>query len=151
MTAVHIGVRHDDDFLVPTLGQILISTNAGTDRLNHRLDFLILQDLCFATFVRVDDLTSQRQDRLKVSHSTTFSRATRRITLDQVEFTFLGILADAIAQFAGQTATAKGIFSLAEQILGLAGRLSRLCRQQTLADDRLCNSGVLFKVPRQLL
>ena len=72
MTAVHIGVRHDDDFLVPSLGQVLISTNAGTDRLNHRLNFLILQNLRFATLVRVDNFTSQRQDRLKVPHSTTF-------------------------------------------------------------------------------
>ena len=57
--AVHVGVRHDDDFVIAQLFQIerafaLAVADARADGRDHRADFIVLQHLVEPRFFHVD-------------------------------------------------------------------------------------------------
>ena len=65
MRAVHVGVGHDDDLVVPQLVVIgVLLADARAHRGDERLDFLIGEHLVEAGAFRVQDLAAQGQDGL---------------------------------------------------------------------------------------
>ena len=41
MGAVHIGIRHDDDFMIAQLGVVKFVTDTRTQRRDHRLELIV--------------------------------------------------------------------------------------------------------------
>ena len=78
--AVDIGIRHDNDLVVTPLGDVLVEADTAADRLDHALDFLVGQDFVLSALVGVNDLTTQRQDGLKITIATAFSTSAGRIS-----------------------------------------------------------------------
>ena len=77
--AVHIGVSHDHNLVVPPFAKIGFIANARANRRDHAAHFLVGQHLIFATLIRVDDLAPQRQDRLILAAATALGTATSRV------------------------------------------------------------------------
>ena len=77
MRTVHVGVRHDDDFAVATLGKIRFASVPDAKGGNHTLNFFILQNAHVVRLVGVDNLTAQGKDRLKFANTSAFRRTAR--------------------------------------------------------------------------
>src|SRR5881628_195953 len=65
--AVHVGVRHDDDLVIARVVDLEVLTYARADRGNDGPDFLVGQDLVDPRLLHVEDLASQREDRLEAA------------------------------------------------------------------------------------
>ena len=63
---VHIRIGHDDDLVVPGLGDVEFVTDAASEGRDHGPDFLAVQHLVQTGFFHVQDLAPQRQDGLEV-------------------------------------------------------------------------------------
>ena len=64
MSAVHVGIRHDDDLVISKLRDIKIIMDPLSKRSDHRLDLRIGVDLVEAGFLYIQDLSSKRKDCL---------------------------------------------------------------------------------------
>src|SRR5207248_3299965 len=88
--AVDVGVRHDNDAAVAQFRNVEAGfvfrarraiffrlTDAGPNRSDHRLNFVVLQKLIDARLLDVDQLAANRQDRLVTAVASLFGRAAR--------------------------------------------------------------------------
>ena len=144
--AVDVGVGHDDDLAVAALGEIDLLADARADGGDDAADFLVGQHLVLAGLVGVDDLAAQGEDGLELAVAAALGAAAGRIALDEVQLAAIDDLAGAVAELAGQAAAGQGALALAEEGLGLAGRLAGLGRQHRLGDHLLGRLGMLFEV-----
>ena len=111
MRTVHVGVRHDDDFAVATLGKIRFASVPDAKGGNHTLNFFILQNAHVVRLVGVDNLTAQGKDRLKFANTSAFRRTARGVSFHEVDFAFVDFSARAVAQFSGHAAMAQRVLS----------------------------------------
>ena len=146
MRAVDVGIGHDDHLAVAAFGEIDLLADAAADGRDHAADFLVGQHLVFARFVGVDDLAAQGEDGLELAVAAALGAAAGRIALDQVKFAALDDLARAVAELAGQPAAGQDALAVAQEGLGLAGRLAGLGRQHRLGDHQLGRLGMLLEV-----
>src|SRR5881409_902750 len=65
--AVHVGVGHDDDLVVAGVVDLEALAHAGADRRDDGPDLLVGEDLVDARLLDVQDLASQREDRLEAA------------------------------------------------------------------------------------
>ena len=59
MRTIGIGIGHDDDFIVVNIRNIKICAYACTNRVNHGIDFFILENVSHLGFLSIDDLPSK--------------------------------------------------------------------------------------------
>ena len=102
MRTVHIGIRHDDDFVIAQFGDIEILVDSGAESGNHRLNFRISVDAIHSRLLYIQDFTAERQNSLGLSIACGLRRTACRISLDNENFAFLRILTRAIRQLSGQ-------------------------------------------------
>ena len=100
--AVDVGVGHDHNLVIPTLAEVGLDTDAGTNRRDHAANLLVGEHLVVTAFIGIDDLAAEREDRLILTPPATLSRTAGRITLYQIDFTLRDIAAGAVAEFARQ-------------------------------------------------
>jgi len=77
--------------VVAQLVDIEVVVDAGAERADDRLDFLVGPDAIDAGLLDVQDLATQRQNRLDLRVASTFGRTTCRITLDDEDLALLGV------------------------------------------------------------
>ena len=65
MSAVYIGIGHDDQFLVAGLADIKVSSKTSSHSSKETADFFIGQYLVHAGFLNVENLTTNWQNSLK--------------------------------------------------------------------------------------
>ena len=65
--AVDVGVGHDDDLVVARLLEVELVADARAHGADHGEDLVVLQHLVDARLLDVDDLATQRQDRLEAA------------------------------------------------------------------------------------
>src|SRR5687767_473377 len=82
--AVHVGVRHDDDLVVPRLVELELLLDARAERGDDRPDLLVREDLVDARLLDVDDLAAQRKDRLELALAPLLRRTAGGVAFDQV-------------------------------------------------------------------
>ena len=128
------------------MAEIDLFADAAADGRDHAADFLVGQHLVFAGLVGVDDLAAQGEDGLELAVAAAFGAAAGRIALDEVQLAALDDLARAVAEFARQPAAGQDALAVAEEGLGLAGRLAGFGRQHGLGDHQLGRLGMLFQV-----
>ena len=83
--AVHVGVGHQDDLVVPRVLQLEILLHAGADGGDHRPDLLVAEDLVDPGPLDVQDLAAERQDGLERAVAALLGAAAGRVALDQVD------------------------------------------------------------------
>ena len=91
MRTIHIGISHDNNLMIPQLGNIKILMNSCSKRRDHSLDLRIGVNLIQPCFFYIQDFSSQWKDRLCRTLSRCLCRTTRRISLDDVDLTVFRI------------------------------------------------------------
>ena len=149
--SVHVGVCHDDDFMVAQLvevGVFLADTSAhGGD---ERLHFLVGKHLVKAGAFRVQDFAAQGQNGLIFWITPLLCRTTCRITFHDEQFGFNGILALAVGQFAGQRVVRKRALA-ADKFLGAAGCIPRPRGVYGLVDNEADILRIFLKIHVQAI
>ncbi len=156
VAAVHVGVRHEDDLVIPRARDVerflvrlvavfLLSTNAGAERQNQRADFVAGQHFVEASFLDVENLALERENRLELAIAPLLGGAAGRISLDDEQLAQRGIFLGAIGQFPRQAASVQGTFP-ADELFGLAGCFAGTGRIYRLTDDLAGNGRILFKI-----
>ena len=144
MRPVHVGVGHDHDLVIPPLGKISLVANARADRRDHAPDLLVGEHLVFAALVGVDDLASQRQNRLILAEPAPLGTAAGTVSLDQIQLAPRHLAAGAVPQLARQAASGERPLPLPQQLPRLFGSLAGFGGEFPLLDD-------LFRALRVLL
>ena len=149
MRAVYIGIRHDNNLMIPQLADIKVLMNTGSECGNHRLDFGVGKNLVQTGFFYVQNLAAQGKDRLRRTASRLLCRAARGIPLYNVNLAIFRIFIRAVCQLAGQGCIFQRSLS-SRQIPRPSCRFPCTLRQNGLFYDRLCNGRVLLQEIRQL-
>ena len=97
--AVHVGIGHDDDLVIPELGDIEIFVDTGSERGDHGTDLGISQDPVQSCLFHVQDLTAERQDRLCFPDPCFLCASAGGISLDNKDLTVFRIFIRAVCQF----------------------------------------------------
>src|SRR6476620_6496233 len=143
MRAIDVGIGHDDDPVVAQFADVELIAHRRAERRDQRADLVVLQDLVQPRLFDVQDLASQREDRLEAAIATLLGRSTGRVALDNVELCARRIPLGAVGQLARQAEALEATLAL-DQLAGLAGRLAGACRRQALVDDPLGGLRVLL-------
>ena len=139
MAAVHIGIRHQYDFIIAELRDIEVIAvsfgKAAAEGVDHRLTLSVGQNLVHCGFLHIQNLSADRKDGLVLPVSSHLGGTAGRISLDDENFAFLRIPAFAIGQLA---VAVKGKFRLCQHIcLGFFLRLPDFSRFFRTGDHRL--------------
>ena len=105
MGAVHIGIGHQDDLMVAQLRDIKILMDPRAEGGDHGLDLRIPIDPVQPGLFYVQDLPTQREDRLVGLIPGILCRASCRIALHDVDLAVHRILIRTVRQLAGQSHT----------------------------------------------
>ena len=143
--AVHVGVGHDDDAVIPELLDVeVFDADAAPERGDHRLDLVAAEHLVESRLLDVEDLSLDRKDRLKAPIAPLLGRAAGRLSFDDVNLALRGVALLAVGELAGKAAAVERALA-AHQVARLARRFARTRGVDRLADDLLGDSGVLFE------
>ena len=99
---VDVGVGHHDDPVVAKPCDVELVPDARTDRGDHRLNLGIREHLVDAVLLAVDDLATQRQDRLVRAVAPRLRGTARRVALDDEQLSRLGVADRAVGELARQ-------------------------------------------------
>ena len=146
--AVDVGVRHQDDLVVPELRDVELVADAGAERRDHRLDLGVLQHLVDPGLLDIEDLAAQREDGLRGAVAPLLGRAAGGVTLDDEQLGDLRFLDHAVGELAREAHAAHG--RLARGVAGLAGRGAGAGGVDGLADDPVGLLRVLLEELREL-
>ena len=143
--AVHVGVGHDDDAVVPELVDVeVLGADAAAERGDHRLDFVAAEHLVEARLLDVENLALDRQDGLETPVASLLRRSTGRLTFDDVQLALRRVALLAVGELAGQTAAVERALA-ADEVARFARRFARPRRVGRLADDAPGDDRVLFE------
>ena len=103
MSAVHVRIRHDNDFIIAKFADIKIiavalgeTTPKGID---HRFNFSVCQDFIDARLFHIENLSPDGKDCLKMPVASFFSGPSGRIPLHDKNFTDFWISAFTVGKF----------------------------------------------------
>ncbi len=141
MGAVHVSVRHNDNLMVAELVVIRIFTNAYAHGGNHIFDFLTGQHAVKTGTLGIQDFAAQRKNSLRIGVAPGFCGTARTVPFHNENFTFCGVLALTIGEFAGKRVFGKKSFA-AHQVLCSAGCFPCSRCIDRLIDNKTCFFGV---------
>ena len=102
MAAVHIRIRHQNNFMIPKSGNIKIIAVAlgktAAKGIDHGFNLRICKHLVHRSLLHVQDLSTDRKNSLIHSVSGCLGRAACRISLNNKNFTLLRIPAFTVSQ-----------------------------------------------------
>src|SRR5262245_17999296 len=131
---IHVGIRHQDDLVVSELPDLeLLGAYARAERGDQQANFLVREHLVVTRLLGVDDLSAQRQDRLRLAISSLLGRSASRIALDEENLAKLRIALGAIRELCREPLVVAP--ALARQLARLARGLPRLRRAHALVGD----------------
>ena len=147
---VDVGIRHDDDLAVAQLADVeLVGADPGAESGDDRANLLVAQHLVDARLLHVEDLASQRKDRLERTVPALLRRTARRVALHQVELGLAAVATGAVGQLPGQAAARERTLA-AHEVARVTRRLAGRERVDGLFDQRTRRLGVLLEVLRHL-
>ena len=150
MAPVHVGVGHDHDLVVAGLVGLEVGPDTAADRRDDRLDLLAGEHLVQARALDVQDLSADRQDRLRLAEAALLGGSAGRVPFHDEELAARRLLLLAVRELARQAVVRESALA-AGQVAGLARRGPRPRRLQHLGDQRLRDGGVLLQVVAELL
>ena len=117
MRPIHIGISHDHNLVVTKLRNIkVISVSFGestSECIDHGLNLRIGKHLINSSLLHIQDLTSDRKDRLIITITGSLCGTSRRISLYDKDLTLGRILFLTVCQLSVRI---KGIFLLCQKI-----------------------------------
>ena len=144
MGAINIGIAHNHDTTIAQPCNVELLANPHADRRNDIFDLLVFQHLVEARTLHIQDLTAQRQDSLEVAVASLLGGATRRITLDQVQFAAVSVFLRTVGKFARQRRV-QSVLAL-NQLACSPRRFTCSRGGQALLDDEFGLARRLFQV-----
>ena len=147
--AVHIGIGHDEDFVVPQLGDIKFLADAAAQRQHHRHQLVVAVDAVGAGLFHVQHLAPQGKDGLDGGVAAHLGRAACRVALDDEDLGAGGVFLAAVGQLAGHPAGLQRALA-AHQLAGLFGSGAGAGGLGGLFKNGLGHAGVLLKELHQL-
>jgi len=102
MRAVNISIGHDDHFMITKFGEIEFLSNCSTDRNHKRPNLGVREHLIEPRSFNVQNLPTQRQNRLRMAVPSLLCRAAGGIALDNEKFRFFGCFEMQSASFPGK-------------------------------------------------
>ena len=148
--AVHVGVRHDDDFVVAGLVGVEAAdglaalADAGADGGDEGPDFLVGENLVETGLLGVDQLAAEREDGLEAAVAALFGGAASGVALDDVDLAQGGVALGAVCEFAGEAAAGEG--ALADGLAGFTGGLASAGSVEGFINDAFADLGVGFEI-----
>ena len=150
MAPVDVGVRHEDDLVVPDLPRVEVLADPGAEREDERADLGEGEHLVEARLLDVQDLALERQDRLRAPVAALLGRAAGRVALDDEDLRERRIAFLAVRELAGEARAVERALA-PHELARLAGRLARARRVDDLLDDPAGDLRVLLEEARELL
>ena len=147
--AIHIGIGHDEHFIVAQLGDIELVTNAAAQCQHNGHQLVVAVNFIGAGLFHVQHLAPQRQDGLNGRITAHLGGTACRIALDDEDFGAAGVFFAAVCQLAGHPAGLQCALA-AHQFSGLFGSGAGAGGLGGLFKDGLCHAGVLLKEFHQL-
>ena len=148
---VHVRVGHDDDLVVAESADVLVLlADAGAERGNDHLEFLVLDHFVEACLLDIENLSPERQDCLVPPVPSLFGGAAGGVALHQIEFAASRIPLLAVGKFSGQGAHLEGGLAPG-QLPRPSGRFPRPGGIQTFAQQLFCNGGILLEIGTDLI
>ena len=150
MSTVDIGIGHDDNLVVAQLLQIygfriFLRSNRNSQGLKDHLDFFTFKYPMHHGFLHVQNLSAQRQNRLKTPVPSLFSRSTRRVSLYQKNLTLCRIVIRTVSQLTRQSGSAQYRFTL-YQLPGFPGSMTGRSSKDHFIHNGFCLLGMLLQI-----
>ena len=135
MGTVGVRIGHNDDLVIVGILKGKICTNPRSNRINHGVDFFVLENVSHLSLGSIDNLTAQGQDGLELTVTALLGRSTGRVSLDQIEFVLGWILGLGRSQLTRQQALIFFIFlAVSAFVTRLAGCFPSVSGLDSLAD-----------------
>ena len=150
MAAVHVGVRHEDDLVVPDLVGIEVLSDARAESEDQRADLGEGEHLVEARLLDVQDLALEREDRLRAPVAPLLGRAAGRVALHDEDLRKRGVPFLAVRELSGEPRPVERALP-PHELARLAGGLARPRRVHDLLDDAARDLRVLLEEARELL
>src|SRR4029077_6243759 len=112
--------RHQDDLVVPQLGDVEVVVDTGAKRGDNRLDLVVLEDPGDPRLLAIQDLAADRQDGLEQRIAAALGRAAGGVALDDVDLADRRVARLAVRQLARQASAAHR--ALAREVPRVPGR-----------------------------
>ena len=149
--AVHVGVGHDHDPVVPELREVeVLLADPAAERRDHRLDLVAAQHLVEPRLLDVQDLPLDREHRLEPAVPPLLGRSAGRLAFDDEQLAPRRVALLAVGQLAGKRAVVERPLA-PHEIARLAGRLAGPCGLDRLVDDPFGGGRVLLQVRSELV
>ena len=127
MRTIHIGISHDNNLMIPQLGNIKILMNSCSKRRDHSLDLRIGVNLIQPCFFYIQDFSSQWKDRLcRTAVSLSLQNHPLNLPRRCRSHSFPGFLSEQSASFPGRDIPSRADFLLVRSLAFLAASLA-LC------------------------
>ncbi len=136
--------------MVAQLLDVEILVDARAEGRDHRADLLVFQNAVETCLLDIEDLASQRKDRLGRTHTRGLGGAACGITLYDEDLALGRILLRAVGKLAGKTLTLERRFA-ARKIARLARGVAGLLGKDGFLDDDLRDGGILLEIVGELL
>ena len=112
MAAVHIGVRHENDLMIPGLADVerifvglftlfAFAADAGSERHDQCPDLVAREHFVEARLLDVENLALERQNRLKLAVASLLRGTAGRITLDDIQLAQGRVFFRTVGELAG--------------------------------------------------
>ena len=144
VSAVHVGVGHENDFVVAQPFQRKALQNPGAECGDHGFDLRVRGNLVHGSLLHVEDFAPQGQHGLIFPAAGSLGGAARGVSLHDEQLAVLRIAARTVRQLSGQGEAGEGGFP-AGQVPGAFGRVLCLAGQHGLAANGLGRIRVLFQ------
>ena len=143
MSAVDVGICHDDDFVVAGLFNIKVLADPCAKGSDHRFQRIRCQDTVKTGFLNVQDLTTQGKNRLNSGVAARFGRAARGIPFHDKYLRHGRVFFTAVCQLTRQGRGIPGAFTSGE-LTCFFGCLARSGSAQCFFDNGFSNGWVFF-------
>src|SRR5689334_4310682 len=130
--------------MISQFSRVELIAYSRSQRREQGADLVVLQHLVETRLLDVENLASQRKNRLKSSVSTLLCAPSRTVALDDIQLGLGRVALGAIGQLARQTEALQAALAL-HQLARLARRLPRPRSHDALLDDALGRLRVLLQ------
>src|SRR5579864_525271 len=151
VTAVDVGVGHENDLVVAELGGVeIVLADAGAEGGDDGADFFVAEHLVVTRFLDVEDFAFERQDCLVLAVAALLCGAARGFALNDKQFAARGVAFLAVSEFSRKARGIERGFA-AGQLASLARGFARTGSVNALADDLSRDGRMLVEVFAKLL
>src|SRR5262249_29866280 len=156
MAAIHVGVSHEDDLMVPGLADVervfvrlfalfAVAADAGPEGHDQRPNLVAREHFVEARLLDVENLAFQWKNRLKLAVAPLLRRSAGRIALDDVQLAQRRIFLRTVGQLAWKRTPIKRALA-SDELFCLSRRFTRPSRIDRFSDHLSGHRWVLFEI-----